>query len=76
MCYGTHFTTPGSTSEAAANIKAAIDAAELVWAHALEYACASCDIAAPSQTTVAADRSRDSGHAGSSRKWSDRASYH
>ena len=37
---GTHFTTPGNTSSAAPDIKAAIDAGETVWAHAFEYACA------------------------------------
>jgi hypothetical protein len=37
---GTHFTTPSNTSSAAPDIKAALEARELVWAHALEYACA------------------------------------
>jgi transposase InsO family protein len=37
---GTHFTTPGNTSSAAPDIKAAIAAGELFWTHALEYACA------------------------------------
>ena len=37
---GTHFTTPGNTSSAAPDIKAALEAGELVWAHAFEYACA------------------------------------
>jgi hypothetical protein len=37
---GTHFTTPGNTSSAAPDIKAAIDAGERFWAHAFEYACA------------------------------------
>jgi transposase InsO family protein len=41
---GTHFTTPGDTSSAAPDIKAALDAGELVWAHAFEYACAQNDI--------------------------------
>jgi transposase InsO family protein len=41
---GTHFTTPGNTSSAAPEIKAAIDAGEPLWAHAFEYACASCNI--------------------------------
>jgi len=41
---GTHFTTPGNTSSAAPDIKAAIDAGEPVWAHAFEYACAKSDI--------------------------------
>src|SRR5271167_4548383 len=41
---GTHFTTPGNTSSAAPDIKAAIDAGEPVWAHAFEYACAQNDI--------------------------------
>ncbi len=41
---GTHFTTPGNTSSAAPDIKAAIEAGEPVWAHAFEYACARCDI--------------------------------
>ena len=34
---GTHFTTPGNTSSAAPDIKAALDAGEPVWAHAFEY---------------------------------------
>ena len=41
---GTHFTTPGNTSSAAPDIKAAIEAGEPFWAHAFEYACAQCDI--------------------------------
>ena len=41
---GTHFTTPGNTSSAAPDIKAALEAGELVWAHAFEYACAQNDI--------------------------------
>ena len=41
---GTHFTTPGNTSSAAPDIKAALDAGEPVWAHAFEYACAQNDI--------------------------------
>ena len=41
---GTHFTTPGNTSSAAPDIKAALDAGERVWAHAFEYACAQNDI--------------------------------
>jgi transposase InsO family protein len=41
---GTHFTTPGNTSSAAPDIKAASDAGEPVWAHAFEYACARSDI--------------------------------
>jgi len=41
---GTHFTTPGNTSSAVPDIKAAIDAGEAVWAHAFEYACAKGDI--------------------------------
>ena len=41
---GTHFTTPGNRSSAAADIKAALDAGELFWAHAFEYACAKTDI--------------------------------
>ena len=41
---GTHFTTPGDTSSAAPDIKAAIAAGELFWAHAFEYACAQNDI--------------------------------
>jgi Integrase core domain len=41
---GTQFTTPGTTSSAAPDIKAAIDAGETVWAHAFEYACAQNDI--------------------------------
>ena len=39
-----HFTTPGNTSSAAPDIKAALDAGEPVWAHAFEYACAQNDI--------------------------------
>ena len=35
---GTHFTTPGNTSSAVPDIKAALDAGEPVWAHAFEYA--------------------------------------
>ena len=35
---GTHFTTPGNASSAAPDIKAALEAGELVWAHAFEYA--------------------------------------
>src|ERR1700722_14021790 len=41
---GTHFTTPGNTSSAAPDIKAALEAGELVWAFAFEYACAQNDI--------------------------------
>ena len=41
---GTHFTTPGTTSSAAPEIKPALDAGETVWAHAFEYACAQNDI--------------------------------
>jgi transposase InsO family protein len=41
---GTHFTTPGNTSSAEPDIKAALDAGELVWAHAFEYACAQNNI--------------------------------
>jgi transposase InsO family protein len=41
---GTHFTTPGNTSSAAPDIRAALDAGEPVWAHAFEYACAQNDI--------------------------------
>ena len=41
---GTHFTTPGNTSSAAPDIKAALDGGERVWAHAFEYACAQNDI--------------------------------
>jgi transposase InsO family protein len=41
---GTHFTTPGNTSSAAPDIKAALDAGEPVWAHAFEYAGAQNDI--------------------------------
>jgi transposase InsO family protein len=36
---GAHFTTPGNTSSAAPDIKAALEAGEPVWAHAFEYAC-------------------------------------
>ena len=41
---GTHFTTPGDTSSAAPDIKAALEAGEPVCAHAFEYACAQNDI--------------------------------
>ena len=41
---GTHFTTPGNTSSAVPDIKAALDTGEPVWAHAFEYACAQNDI--------------------------------
>ena len=41
---GTHFTTPGNTSSAAPDIKAALEAGEPVWAHAFEYACAQNEI--------------------------------
>src|ERR1700723_1170844 len=41
---GTHFTTPGNASAAAPDIKAALNAAEPIWAHAFEYACAQSDI--------------------------------
>src|SRR3712207_3314253 len=41
---GTHFTTPGNTSSAAPDIKAATEAGETVWAHAFEYACGQNDI--------------------------------
>jgi transposase InsO family protein len=41
---GTHFTTPGNPSSAAPDVKAAIDAGELFWARAFEYACAQNDI--------------------------------
>jgi transposase InsO family protein len=41
---GTHFTTPGNTSSAAPDIRAALEAGEPVWAHAFEYACALNDI--------------------------------
>ena len=41
---GTHFTTPGNTSSAAPDIKAALNAGEPVWAHAFEYACAQNDV--------------------------------
>jgi transposase InsO family protein len=41
---GTHFTTPGNTSSAAPDIKAALEAGETVWAHAFESACAQNDI--------------------------------
>src|SRR3984957_20460619 len=41
---GTHFTTPGNTSSAAPDIKAALKAGEPVWAHAFEYACAQNDV--------------------------------
>ena len=41
---GTHFTTPGNTSSAAPDIKAALEAGEVVWAHAFEFARAQNDI--------------------------------
>jgi transposase InsO family protein len=41
---GTHFTTPGNTCSAAADIKLAIENGEPFWAHAFEYACAQNDI--------------------------------
>ena len=41
---GTHFTTPGNTGSAAPDIRAAMDAGELFWAHAFEYACADNNI--------------------------------
>jgi hypothetical protein len=41
---GIYFTTPGNTSSAAPDIKAAREARELVRAHAFEYACAQNDI--------------------------------
>jgi transposase InsO family protein len=37
---GTHFTTPGNVCSAAKDIRAALDAGEIVWAHAFELACA------------------------------------
>jgi hypothetical protein len=33
---GAHFTTPGNSSSAAPDIKPALDAGKLVWAHAFE----------------------------------------
>jgi transposase InsO family protein len=41
---GTHFTTPGNESSAAPDIKVAIEAGEIIWAHAFETACARLDI--------------------------------
>ena len=41
---GTHFTTPGSTRSAAADIKAAIAAGERFRCHAFEFGCATNDI--------------------------------
>ena len=41
---GTHFTTPGNVCSAAADIKVAIEAGEIIWAHAFETACARLDI--------------------------------
>ena len=41
---GTHFTTPGNVCSAAKDIRAALDAGEIVWAHAFELACARADI--------------------------------
>ncbi len=37
---GTHFTSPGNSRSAAADIRLAMDRGELFWAHAFEYACA------------------------------------
>jgi transposase InsO family protein len=37
---GTHFTTPGNICSAAKDIRVALDAGEIVWAHAFELACA------------------------------------
>jgi transposase InsO family protein len=37
---GTHFTSPGNSASAAADIRLAMDRGELFWAHAFEYACA------------------------------------
>jgi transposase InsO family protein len=41
---GTHFTTPGNVCSAAKDIRVALDAGEIVWAHAFELACAKADI--------------------------------
>ena len=41
---GTHFTSPGNTCSAAAEIKLAIQRGELFRAHSFEYACAQNDI--------------------------------
>jgi len=41
---GTHFTTPGNTCSATADIKLAIENGAPFWAHAFEYACAQNDI--------------------------------
>jgi transposase InsO family protein len=41
---GTHFTSPGNTGSAAAEIKLAIQRGELFRAHSFEYACAQNDI--------------------------------
>src|ERR1700741_1828226 len=41
---GTHFTTPGTTCSATADIKLAIENGEPFWAHAFEHACAQNDI--------------------------------
>lgn len=41
---GTHFTTPGNVCSAAKDVRAALDAGEIVWAHAFELACAKADI--------------------------------
>ena len=41
---GTHFTTPGNVCAAAKDIRVALDAGEIVWAHAFELACAKAGI--------------------------------
>ena len=41
---GTHFTSPGNTCSAAAEIRRAMDQGEQFWAHAFEYVCAQNDI--------------------------------
>jgi len=40
---GTHFTTPGKTCSAAADIKLAVENRESFQAHSFEYACAQND---------------------------------
>ena len=42
--HGTHFTSPGNTCSAAAEIKLAMERGELFRAHCFEYACAQNDI--------------------------------
>ena len=41
---GTHFTSPGNTCSATAEIRRAMDQGEQLWVHAFEYACAQSHI--------------------------------